>query len=184
MCEGRAVLHILICALSLVLTLPLCCHCYETQHNVGHHTYTNVFGVDPDQPMKKENDIRRLVPAQLWLPIYKYQHIYMLPLYGVYLLKNRVQDFSTYWYKMSGNIPVNPFEWDIWFQYFMTKSIWISWRILVPVFYFGVPIKEFALLFLYTEWLTGVRNDKLLCMYSNTGLYYPAYCLPVSADLL
>ncbi len=151
---------------------------------MGHHTYNNVFLVDPDLPNKAEYDTRRVVPGQFWNPMYKYQHIYMLPLYGVYLLKNRIQDTVTFWGKMNGSIPVNPFEWDIWFQYFMTKTVWISWRILMPIFYFGVPVQEFFLIFLYTEWLTGVRNERLLHVQSSVVLYYPVYCFLVSTDLL
>ncbi len=145
------------------------------QHNVGHHTYTNLFLVDPDLPNKREFDIRRVVPAQVWIPIYKYQHIYMLILYGFYLLKNRIQDWTcTFWGRMNGPIHVNPFEWDVWFQYFMTKTFWISWRILMPIFYFSVPVREFVLLFLYTEFIAGWYIIAFFQMsHNSTEAHYP-----------
>lgn len=63
------------------------------QHVVGHHIYTNVFGADPDLPETTTGDLRRLVHRQRWSSLYKYQHIYMPPLYG--LLGLKVTDFST-----------------------------------------------------------------------------------------
>lgn len=59
----------------------------ESQHVVGHHIYTNVYGADPDLPEASEGDPRRLVPRQKWAWIYKYQHLYMPPLYGLLALK-------------------------------------------------------------------------------------------------
>lgn len=57
------------------------------QHVVGHHVYTNVFGADPDLPMHLEGDPRRLVDRQKNSSVYKYQHIYLPPLYGILGLK-------------------------------------------------------------------------------------------------
>ncbi|DAZ95884.1 TPA: hypothetical protein N0F65_009086 [Lagenidium giganteum] len=53
------------------------------QHVVGHHIYTNVVGADPDLPVNMDGDVRRLVERQVLRPMYKYQHIYLPPLYGV-----------------------------------------------------------------------------------------------------
>ena len=57
------------------------------QHVVGHHIYTNVFGADPDLPETAEGDPRRLVHRQKYASFYKYQHIYLPPLYGILGLK-------------------------------------------------------------------------------------------------
>ncbi len=54
---------------------------------VGHHIYTNVFGADPDLPETAEGDLRRLVHRQKYASFYKYQHIYLPPLYGILGLK-------------------------------------------------------------------------------------------------
>lgn len=60
---------------------------FSPQHVVGHHIYTNVFGADPDLPETAEGDPRRLVHRQKYASFYRYQHIYLPPLYGILGLK-------------------------------------------------------------------------------------------------
>lgn len=67
--------------------LGVCCCLFALQHVVGHHVYTNVFGQDPDLPDMTTGDLRRLVDRQKYASIYKYQHLYMPPLYGLLGLK-------------------------------------------------------------------------------------------------
>ena len=63
------------------LCLDLTCGCsfdaWLHQHVVGHHVYTNVISIDPDCPMEKYGDLRRLMPCQLWNPRYRLQWIYL-----------------------------------------------------------------------------------------------------------
>ena len=53
---------------------------WKVQHNLFHHTYTNIPGLDEDIA---EKAILRLEPTAAWLKIHKYQHIYALPLYSL-----------------------------------------------------------------------------------------------------
>lgn len=53
---------------------------WKVQHNVLHHSYTNVFGADED--IGKE-DILRFAPQAKWRPHHKYQYIYAWFLYGL-----------------------------------------------------------------------------------------------------
>lgn len=50
------------------------------QHNVLHHTYTNVNELDEDI---SHGGILRMNPHDKWKPVHKYQHIYAWPLYGL-----------------------------------------------------------------------------------------------------
>jgi linoleoyl-CoA desaturase len=52
---------------------------WKVQHNVLHHTYTNIPGLDEDIADKA---LLRLEPTGKWLKIHRYQHIYALPLYS------------------------------------------------------------------------------------------------------
>jgi linoleoyl-CoA desaturase len=52
---------------------------WKVQHNVLHHTYTNIPGMDEDIA---EKAILRLEPTGKWLKIHRFQHIYALPLYS------------------------------------------------------------------------------------------------------
>jgi len=46
---------------------------WRIQHNVLHHTYTNIAGLDEDIEGIK---YLRLSPRQPWLPVHRYQHLY------------------------------------------------------------------------------------------------------------
>lgn len=57
---------------------------WTTKHNVVHHTFTNVEGVDDDLEV---GALARMSPAQRWYPWHRAQHVYMWFLYGFLLLK-------------------------------------------------------------------------------------------------
>lgn len=53
---------------------------WKIKHNVIHHTYTNVDGLDDDIA---KNPALRLCPTQRWVPVHRYQHVYMFLLYAL-----------------------------------------------------------------------------------------------------
>ncbi|NJN41075.1 MAG: acyl-CoA desaturase [Flammeovirgaceae bacterium] len=53
---------------------------WKVQHNVLHHTYTNVHEVDEDISPR---GIIRMAPESDWKPIHKYQHYYAWFFYGL-----------------------------------------------------------------------------------------------------
>ncbi len=53
---------------------------WKIQHNVLHHSYTNVHGEDEDISPR---GIVRLEPHSKWKPIHRFQFIYVWPLYGL-----------------------------------------------------------------------------------------------------
>lgn len=57
---------------------------WSTKHNIVHHTYTNVEGVDDDLSV---GDLARMSPAQRWRPWHRAQHVYMWILYCFLLVK-------------------------------------------------------------------------------------------------
>jgi len=59
-------------------------HVWTTKHNVVHHTFTNVEGVDDDLEV---GALARMSPAQRWYPWHRVQHFYMWFLYGFLLVK-------------------------------------------------------------------------------------------------
>lgn len=62
------------------------------QHVLSHHLYTNIHKADGDLPLKSTGDIRRIVPSQVWVFVYKFQWLYLPILYSLLSLKFRVQD--------------------------------------------------------------------------------------------
>ena len=55
------------------------CFNWKVQHNVMHHTYTNVYGSDEDIGSR---GVLRLSPRAKWRKFHKYQFIYAWFLYG------------------------------------------------------------------------------------------------------
>lgn len=63
---------------------------WKIQHNVLHHTYTNIYGYDQDIETKA---IIRLCPHTELFKFHKFQHIYAFPLYGLMTLFKFFADF-------------------------------------------------------------------------------------------
>ncbi|MGE0770842.1 MAG: fatty acid desaturase [Cyclobacteriaceae bacterium] len=53
---------------------------WRVQHNVLHHTYTNIHDVDEDISPR---GIIRMCPDSKWLPVHRFQHWYAWLLYGL-----------------------------------------------------------------------------------------------------
>jgi len=53
---------------------------WKVQHNVLHHTYTNVHEVDEDISPR---GVLRMCPTEDWKPIHRYQHMYAWFFYGL-----------------------------------------------------------------------------------------------------
>jgi fatty acid desaturase/cytochrome b involved in lipid metabolism len=129
---------------------------WHNQHILGHHVYTNVMGVDPDLPIKKTGDIRRICWQQKWLPLYRFQHVYLCVLYGLLTIKYRLQDLTnTVLDKCSGNVRVNDLGWTETLSQLLSKSFWFCWRFYLPIIYFQLDIASFLALSLLAEFTTG-----------------------------
>ena len=64
---------------------------WKIKHNVNHHTYTNVEGMDSDIDVKP---FMRLHEGQPWRPYHRFQHLYWVVLYGIsYLAWVFYEDF-------------------------------------------------------------------------------------------
>jgi fatty acid desaturase len=114
------------------------------------------MGVDPDLPIKKTGDIRRICWQQKWLPLYRFQHVYLCVLYGLLALKFRLQDLTdTVLDKSNGNIRVNDLGWTEILSQLVTKSFWFWWRFYLPIIYFQLDIASFLALSLLAEFITG-----------------------------
>ena len=60
---------------------------WRIQHNQLHHGNTNVVGYDADMDLAPW---ARLAPSQPWRRRFRWQHVYIWPLYGMLALKNLV----------------------------------------------------------------------------------------------
>jgi len=53
---------------------------WKQKHNIIHHTYTNIDGIDDDIA---KSPIIRQCESQKWVPAHKVQHLYLLPVYSL-----------------------------------------------------------------------------------------------------
>lgn len=126
---------------------------WQNQHVVGHHVYTNVYQVDPDLPMAATGDIRLIAPQQIWSWIYRFQHIYLVPLYSLLALKSRVQDFSVHIDRVNGPITVNPITRSQWMRLASSKLNFVLLRLLLPLLWLSP--RDCFLFFIIAELVAG-----------------------------
>lgn len=109
-------------------------YAWRVRHNVAHHTYTNIDGHDGDIT---QMPVARLVPAQPSRPWYRFQHLYIWPLYS--LMGLRLQTFGDFAAFRRGNIQTTamhlPRRWDLT-GFIVGKLLFIAWAIVIPLLFY------------------------------------------------
>ncbi len=109
---------------------------WNTKHNVLHHTYTNIDGVDSDIVQTK---LLRLAPTQQWRPLHRFQHIYSIFLYAlshvVWLFYN---DFEKYFSQKVLDMPLRNFTTKEHIIFWATKISYISLYLILPIYMVGL----------------------------------------------
>lgn len=115
---------------------------WKMKHNILHHTYTNIEGVDDDIAQSR---LLRQSPTQEWLRIHQYQHIYLPVAYSLTLfIWAWFRDFEKYFRKKIHNTALQPMS---------RKEHWIFWlsKILYAIFYVVIPVLSVG----WIPWLIG-----------------------------
>jgi linoleoyl-CoA desaturase len=127
-------------------------HMWTTKHNVIHHTYTNIDGVDDDLDAKP---FLRLCENQKHLKIHKYQHFYFWGAYAMlYLYWVFFTDYMKYFTQKVGDIPIKKMTRKDHLSFWMFKGMHFVLFVLVPIYTVG-----------FLPWLVGFL---VYCMF--TGL--------------
>lgn len=115
---------------------------WKTKHNIIHHTYTNIAGVDDDIDAKP---FLRLCEDQKYYKIHKYQHWYFWAAYSLlYLWWIFVTDYKKYFLKRIGPVPLKPMAFSD------HLSFW-GFKLLHAFLFVGLPIYMVG----FTSWLIG-----------------------------
>jgi linoleoyl-CoA desaturase len=104
---------------------------WKFKHNVIHHTYTNVDGVDDDIA---KSPLIRQCQTQKWFPAHKFQHIYIILVYAITSVAwVFLMDYTKYF---SGKVVSTPL------QKMNVKEHIIFWltKILYLLFYIAIPV--------------------------------------------
>lgn len=115
---------------------------WKQKHNIIHHTYTNVDGVDDDIA---KSPIIRQCESQKWVPAHKIQYLYMLPIYSLStIFWIFIMDFTKYFSRKI-------YTTEAWKMTAKNHIIFWATKILYVFFYMVLPIMVCGLL----PWLAG-----------------------------
>ena len=124
---------------------------WKIKHNINHHTFTNVEGMDSDIDVKP---FMRLHEGQPLRKYHRYQHIYWVLLYGVsYLAWIFYDDFQKYF---SGKITENSEKKKLarkeHFIFWLSKFMFVGAYMVVPIIVVG-----------WLPWLIGFLIVTMVC---------------------
>jgi linoleoyl-CoA desaturase len=114
---------------------------WKMKHNVLHHTYTNIDGLDDDIA---KLPVLRLCPTQPRMGMHKYQHIYM---FGVYALSCLLWVYLTDLMKyFSRKIVVTEMKLTPWDHvvFWLSKALYVVFYVAIPIYFVG-----------FMPWLVG-----------------------------
>jgi linoleoyl-CoA desaturase len=115
---------------------------WKQKHNILHHTYTNIAGLDDDIAQSK---LLRQSPAQEWMPIHKYQHIYLPFAYALTIFMwVGVRDFDKYFKRKIHNTPTQPMNRQEHIIFWFSKVFYAMFYVVVPIYFVG-----------FVPWLIG-----------------------------
>jgi len=106
---------------------------WRHKHNVLHHTYTNIEGVDYDVDFGL---LARLTPGQRRRAWHRYQHLYLWFFYGFLLPKWVFHDDFIIWRsRLIGRHPLpkpNAKEWGL---FVLWKVVFLAWALVIPALF-------------------------------------------------
>lgn len=144
---------------------------WKIQHNVLHHTYTNVTGMDEDIDPGK---IMRFSPHAERMAIHRYQHVYAWFFYGLMtLMWVTVKDYrqAFRYHKMDLTKTQNTTLNRLVAEIFISKLIYLSIIVGLPLVFSALPWWGTILGFLVMHFIAGLT----LAM-----IFQPAHVVPSS----
>ena len=105
-------------------------YAWRVKHNVAHHTYTNIDGFDDDA---SQVPLARFSPAQAVRPWYRYQHLYIWPLYLLMGLRwQTVGDVAAFVRGRVGESALRfPRGWNL-AGVVGGKAVFVCWALVIP----------------------------------------------------
>ena len=108
---------------------------WKIKHNIIHHTYTNIDGVDDDL---SNGPLLRLCPTHKWRPIHRFQFIYMYIMYAVSTLAWTMgTDFYKYFSKKIHNTPISRIDLKEHLIFWFSKLLYGFFYVALPIYCVG-----------------------------------------------
>ncbi len=143
---------------------------WRIQHNVMHHTYTNIDGLDDD--IKAPLGILRFSPHQPKLKIHKYQHIYAWFFYGLLTLFWALDsDFKQIFdFKKKGLTKGHKKNFSsVMFELIFFKIAYYVLIFVLPILFSPAPLWTLILGFFIMQFIAGVFL---------AAIFQPAHVVP------
>jgi len=120
---------------------------WKQKHNIIHHTYTNIDGVDDDIA---KSPILRMCHTQVWKPFHRVQYLFLPLVYGISsFLWVFVTDTVKYAQKKIYTTPMNKMDAKEHFIFWMSKILYVVFYIAIPIMVVGVKAWGIGFLFLH-----------------------------------
>jgi linoleoyl-CoA desaturase len=115
---------------------------WKTKHNIIHHTYTNIHGVDDDIEARP---LLRLCDEQPRYKIHRYQHFYFWAAYSLlYIYWVFVTDYKKYFSGKIGSVSIRKMKPSEHFSFWFYKLAHAFIFVALPIYMVG-----------FTPWLIG-----------------------------
>lgn len=129
---------------------------WRLQHNVLHHTFTNITGLDQDINIGK---LMRFSPREKRLKAHNYQHLYAWVLYSLMTIYWVIgKDFKDLMlYKREGILQMEKESFSgTMARILVTKVIYIFFALVLPILLVGVPAWVIVVGFIIKHLLSGL----------------------------
>lgn len=109
---------------------------WKFKHNIIHHTYTNVDGVDDDIA---RSPLLRQCRTQIWKPAHKFQHIYVVFLYAISSLAwVAYLDFDKYFKQKVNTTSMSKMDVKEHILFWVSKLLYAVFYIALPIWFVGI----------------------------------------------
>ena len=120
---------------------------WKQKHNIIHHTYTNIDGIDDDIA---KSPVIRQCHTQVWKPAHRIQHIYLWLVYALSsFLWVFVIDMVKYTQKKIYTTELNKMDSKEHFIFWASKGLYVLFYIAIPVYFVGWAAWGVGFLFMH-----------------------------------
>ena len=108
---------------------------WKFKHNIIHHTYTNVDGVDDDIA---KSPLMRQCSSQKWVPAHRFQHIYVVLVYAISSFAwVFIMDFNKYFKQKIHTTALQKMSTKEHVIFWLSKVLYVVFYIAIPVYFVG-----------------------------------------------
>lgn len=127
---------------------------WKITHNVIHHTYTNIHGVDEDLEV---SPLLRLSPSAEWKPIHRYQHFYAFLAYSFSsLFWAFVKDYKYFLQRNIGPYENKSHPPSAIITLIIGKLFYYTYTIAIPLMVLEIPLWQFLIGYLAMHLTAGI----------------------------